>query len=179
MNDLETIKYIKKNYGDFIENAAGLNKVRASVLAGIMMRETRGGLSSLLSQPGPGGKGDKDKNGVYHGHGLMQIDDRSFPVFTSGLSWSNPDENIKFGADVLYRKIYFFERRSEHLMLLPEWNIERLGIAAYNCGEGNVLKAVNLGKNPDLATAGGNYSNEVLRFAVLYEKGLENAPKAV
>jgi len=179
MNDLETLKYIKTNYGDFIENASNLYSVRASIIAGIIMAETRGGFSSLLSQIGPGGKGDKDKNGIYHGYGLMQIDDRSFPAFTKSLAWSNPDENIKFGASVLRGKIRFFEKKKDIIKILPEWNIERLGIAAYNAGEGNVMKSVIRGENPDLITAHGSYSNKVLGYAKMYEKGLEKGAWAV
>jgi hypothetical protein len=179
MLDQEALRFIRDHYGDFIVKAAGLWRVRASVVAGIMMRETQGGLSPLLSIPGPGGKGDKDKNGIYHGHGLMQIDNRSFPAFCQGFSWSSPEANINFGTEVFYRKTRFFARRLDHLQLLPNWNAERLGIASYNAGEGNILRAVNKGVDPDLFTARHNYSAKVLEYASLYEGLANNAPKAV
>jgi hypothetical protein len=179
MTDRETLRYIRDHYGDFLVKAGETWGVRYAVLAGIMMRETRGGLSPLLSIPGPGGKGDKDKNGIYHGHGLMQIDNRSFPAFCSGYSWSSPEANINFGAEVLYRKIKFFARRLDHLELLEGWDLERLGIASYNAGEGNVLKAVNRGIEPDLKTARGDYSRKVLGYAALYMGLPVRPPEAV
>ena len=58
-------------------------------------------------------------------------------------------------------------------------DLERAAIAAYNCGEGNVLKALAQMKADPLAcgpdfidhyTAGRDYSREVLRYAVMYRE---------
>ncbi len=46
--------------------------------------------------------------------------------------------------------------------------VERAAIAAYNCGEGNVRKAIEAGIDVDAPTAGHDYSRAVLAFAEAY-----------
>lgn len=119
------------------------------------MQETRGGESSLLDAPGPAGRGDGR-----HGHGLMQIDDRSFPGFCKSEDWKDPAKNIDMGARILAEKKRFLATKG-----FPAALLERGAVAAYNCGEGNVLKAHLAGKDIDIRTAGHNYSARVMAFA--------------
>jgi hypothetical protein len=163
MNETEILRYIKTVYGAMIAEASADHQHRPEVMAGIIMRETQGGLSPLLDQQGPGGRGDRDPEGRYHGHGLCQIDDRSFPEFCASEAWKDPEENISFGAKVLAGKRRYLSQAG-----VPESLIERAAIAAYNCGEGNVLKAWRAEKDLDSATAGKNYSKCVLEFAAAY-----------
>ena len=44
-----------------------------------------------------------------------------------------------------------------------------LVIAAYNCGPGNVIKALRAGNNPDRFTSGGNYSEDVMNRAMFFQ----------
>lgn len=157
MTEIEILRFIHDTYGAIIAAAAKLHRHRPEVLAGIMMRETEGGLSRYLDKPGPEGRGDQG-----HGHGLMQIDDRSFPDFCGGPMWRDPSRNVHFGAWVLSRKRQYLSERVDDELL------ERATIAAYNCGEGNVSKALAASQDIDARTAHGNYSREVLRFAELY-----------
>lgn len=50
--------------------------------------------------------------------------------------------------------------------------LERATIAAYNAGEGRVLKCVRKGQDVDTFTAHGNYAKQVLEYAEAY-RGLE------
>jgi|PlaIllAssembly_1097288.scaffolds.fasta_scaffold1158821_1 hypothetical protein len=156
----ENLTFIKNTYHEMILDATYVWGGRPEVIAGIMMRETNGGLSPLLDVQGPAGRGDGG-----HGHGLMQIDDRWHSAFTSSDRWSNPKENIKYGAYVLRVKTQFFEKRQ---LLLTDITHEQLGIASYNAGESRVLKAFQRGDDPDIVTTHGNYSRMVLQYAEIY-----------
>ncbi len=96
MNELEILRHIRNAYGTLIQASAARHGHRPEVVAGIMMRETEGGLSRWCDPQGPACLGD---NG--HGHGLMQIDDRSFPEYCAGPEWQDPVSNIDFGCRVL------------------------------------------------------------------------------
>jgi len=165
--DIACLARIKTRYGAYIDGAAMAHRHRPEVLAGIMLRETRGGESTLLDVQGPAGKGDSG-----HGHGLMQIDDRSFPEFCHSEDWWDPLLNIEFGARVLAGKrktlVKMCVRAS--IVLTPD-ELERAAIAAYNCGEGNVFKTIVRKENVDLHSAHGDYSKSVLEYAEAY-KGL-------
>jgi len=100
---------------------AGLSRygVSAFDLAGILARESDGGWARAFIHPTPqppfvvseavlkewlaNGTGDGG-----HGHGLMQIDDRSFGPWLSSRNWRDGLTNIRKGAEVLRDKIRFF-----------------------------------------------------------------------
>ncbi len=169
MNDSarERLQFIRGQYGEFIRTSAGHHEHRPEVVAGIMMRETEGGLSKWLDKPGPEGRGDGG-----HGHGLMQIDDRSFPDFCRAERWQDPATNIDFGCRVLLGKSSFLKA---HFPQLAPDTLERAAVAAYNCGEGNVKKALEAGQDVDAFTTGHDYSRCVLDFAQAYLE-LEEPP---
>lgn len=164
LTEKQILEHIYNNYHKYLCRAAELNGLRPKILAGIMYRETAGGLSPLLDKIGPEGRGD---NG--HGRGLMQIDDRWWPGYINKNTWQDPESNINFGAYVLHIKIMFFTLKRN---ILPEEykdRTEELGIAAYNAGEGRVLKAIRNGESPDSVTAHGNYLSAVLEYGEKYE----------
>jgi hypothetical protein len=161
------LDHIRRQYATILRLAARMHGHRTEVLAGIMARETQGGLSPLLSEPGPWGKGDRDKTGHWHGHGLMQIDDRSFPEFCASPTWGDPRTNIDMAARVLASKRRYISGRPYGRQLTPP-ELERAAIAAYNAGEGRVMTCVTSAQDVDTYTAHGNYSREVLRLAEAY-----------
>ena len=169
MSETEILRHIRTAYGAMIVEASARHRHRPEVMAGIVMRETQGGLSSLLDRQGPEGRGDRDKEGRYHGHGLCQIDDRSFPEFCAGQDWKDPAKNIGMGAWVLGRKRAFLAARTLGFKLTDD-GLERAVIAAYNAGEVRVLNAIEQGRDPDACTAHGDYAAVVLRYADLYRK---------
>ncbi len=169
MSETEILRFIRETYGGMIADAALKHRHRPEVLAGIIMRETNGGLSHLLDRQGPEGRGDCDKEGRCHGHGLCQIDDRSFPEFCAGSDWKDAAKNIEMGAWVLGRKRAFLAARTIGFRLTND-DLERASIAAYNAGEGRVLKAIEQGRDVDSLTAHGDYAASALRFAEQYLK---------
>jgi hypothetical protein len=173
MSETEILRHIRTAYGAIIAEAAAKYRHRPEVMAGIVMRETQGGLSPLLDRPGPEGRGDRDHEGRYHGHGLCQIDDRSFPEFCAGPDWRDAAKNIAMGAWVLGRKRAFLAARTLGFKLTND-DLEKASIAAYNAGEGRVLQAIEQGGDPDSCTAHGDYAAAVLRYADIY-KSLEAA----
>lgn len=142
-------------FQDAILTAAKKHGVPAEVLAGILSRETRGMQQFFIGDHG-------------HGHGPMQIDDRSFPGICAAYraKQKSDAEMIHFGAEVLRQKIMYLrlvpQLANDHDML------ERAGIAAYNCGEGNVKRCVKLGADLDKLTTGQNYSADVLERAAFF-----------
>ena len=118
------------------------------------------------------------------GYGLMQIDVGSFPDFVSSGKWRDARENIHKGAAVLAAKMrYLAATPKTPSVTLSEFDARRRGVApgvyrdprplrgdlllraslaAYNTGELNVLKSVAVGVDPDVTTAGGNYSGDVV-----------------
>ena len=92
-----------------------------------------------------------------HGHGIMQIDDRSFPDFTSSPRAKDPRQNILKGGEVLNGKRRFLSNKGVSGDLLM-----RGSVAAYNGGESRVFTAIKEGRNVDSVTTNRNYSADVL-----------------
>lgn len=145
-----------------ILEAAKTYNFEPALLAAILTRETSA--LSVWCEPPPVGKlGD---NGF--GHGPMQIDKRSFPEWCS--QWSSGKltvrDGILKGAEVLAMKQKAIGR------LLPQLTGEealKAAVAAYNCGEGNVKKAVKAGKPVDAYTARGDYAEDVFIRRKFYQ----------
>ena len=76
------------------------NNINPAILAAICERETNYGTAHGLSVQGPTGTGDAG-----HGHGLMQIDDRSWAPWLAKNDWTDPYTNITKGAEILKGKI--------------------------------------------------------------------------
>jgi LysM repeat protein len=125
-----------------VRPAAAHFSVRASIILGVIEVETNG--HNVI---GDGG----------HGHGLMQIDDRSFGDWLArNANGLDPASNIMFGAGLLRQNIDFFNGNL------------RAGIAAFNAGPGGVQRALAETGDPDARTTGGNYSRRVLAHAAAF-----------
>jgi len=97
------------------------------------------------------------------GYGLMQIDYASFPEFIESGKWRDATENIRQGAEVLRQKMRFF--------MLPSTDpsdprpltgdaLMKAATAAYNTGEGNVLKSLKAKADIDRTTYTKDYSRK-------------------
>jgi peptidoglycan hydrolase-like protein with peptidoglycan-binding domain len=130
----------------YVNEAAKKYNLDPALLLGVMSRESNG-----RNVRGDGG----------HGRGLMQIDDRSWASWiNSHQGGMDPKSNIMKGAEILRDNINYFHG-----------NI-RDGLAAYNCGAGNVNKALRNGLSPDAYTTGHNYSADVLKREATFKKEL-------
>jgi hypothetical protein len=161
-----------ERYADAVTAAAAQYGVPAAVVAGIGSRESGWGLR--LRPAGPTGTGDwlprryptRYRSGPFppdgegFGRGLMQIDFDAHPFARTG-TWRDPAANIKYGVSVLAQASAFLDGRVK----LVGDRLLRAAVAAYNCGSGNVLRAIAAGHDVDFYTAGRNYSSDVLNRA--------------
>ena len=149
------VAQIKQAYGGLIAAAAVKWNIRPEVIGGIIRRESEG-RADVLGDAG-------------HGHGLMQIDDRSYPEFCNSDNWANPTDNINQGCGAFagYRKQVMAECEKFSVAATEE-DIERMSIAAFNCGADNAVHCFRHGEDIDNRTTGKDYSCCVLEFAAEY-----------
>ncbi|MGA9770364.1 MAG: transglycosylase SLT domain-containing protein, partial [Blastocatellia bacterium] len=160
----------------FIDEGAGRFNFQASVIGGMGSHESGWGLSRLLRPPGSGAAGTGDfarrspkpplrtgplpPDGGGFGRGLMQIDFDAHEFARTG-NWRDPRSNILFGCEVLANNFRLLQRRTS----LDGRELLQAAIAAYNCGAGNVLRAIRDGRDIDFFTAHRDYSKDVLNRA--------------
>jgi len=107
-----------------------------------------------------------------HGHGLMQIDDRSFPEFTKSEYWKDARLGILYGAKVLRQKWDDTQSSIGKRRIIKGnafigkdvgqgYEAQQVAIAAYNCGRWAHYN-VSKGKDVDRTTTGRDYSSDVL-----------------
>lgn len=134
----------------FFEHAAKAYELPVPLLLAIASRETN--CRNIL---GDGG----------HGHGIMQIDDRSFPAWCGSGRWMDAQEAIRMGAWVFSKKLYAISPA------VPAHDRMSVAAAAYNCGAPKAV-ANYLAGNVDRGTTGRDYSKDVFArervFAELY-----------
>ena len=119
------------------------------ILMGIASRETS--MQNIIGDHG-------------HGHGLMQIDDRSFPAWCRSGKWKVAIEGIRMGAFVLRSKYNY-----AHANGVPTGAVLKVAIASYNVGP-YAVEDYRTHLNPDMHTTGGNYSHDVLERAQVFKK---------
>jgi hypothetical protein len=138
-------------------------------LAGIMMCETEGGLSPLLVDVcNTPDIPDDDVGDSGHGHGLWQIDDRSYPDFCLSEDWKDAYKSALKVSEILEDRDFTLRRYSRVFSFpIPNW--ERAILASYNAGAAAVVRAIRFGFDVDKVTTGRNYSARVLQYAAIYE----------
>jgi hypothetical protein len=104
-----------------------------------------------------------------HGHSIYQIDDRSYKSWIDSGKWRDLGEATKKCLEVLEEKKTYLERKGYTLTKLGYYKFKQAIFAAYNCGQGNVSKALRKGMSPDRYTAHGNYGEDVLRLSKIVD----------
>jgi LysM repeat protein len=140
--NVDKMPEIYRQWIPYVEAAAAQYDLPPALLFAVMSRESNGN-----NELGDGG----------HGHGLMQIDDRSWGSWLATHDdGMDPASNIMEGAAILRSNIDYFGGNVAY------------GLAGYNCGAGNVEKALAAGLGPDGYTTFGNYSSDVLSRVAMF-----------
>ena len=197
MTDKQILLWIKKELGKSIAEAIEIKKpsplITESVLAAIAFREVgfllhkyvaaKTNFEAICSlMKGDLSKRDGETEKSYHGFSFWQIDVNTDLAFIKTGEWEIPLKACKTAIEILQRKMNCFTAAFTGKDLL------RVSIAAYNCGEGNIRKAIIKGYSVselidnndddnieakhfdiDIYTFNKDYSKEVLRFKELYE----------
>ena len=178
-SDKKMMQWIKDNLSVIINNSIANSNYTQDWLAGICARETGFLFTRYANQgftfdkictlmKGDYGKRPGDAAKQYHGFGFWQIDIGSFPAFISSGKWTDPLATAKMAVSVLNGKRIYLEQRGWQAKL-SETMWERAITAAYNCGEGNVNKALLRNLDVDAYTYAKDYSKEVFRYRNIYK----------
>lgn len=135
-----------KPLADTILRVAREQGLSPYLLAAIIQHES--GYGTLLTPKGPGGTGD-----FGHGHGLMQIDDRTWGDWLASNNWQDPYTNISKGAEIFRSSLSYFQSKG-----LTGDDLTNAAIAGYNANPAAVWSAIQKGKSPDAVTTGRNYA---------------------
>lgn len=102
------------------------------------------------------------------------VDDRSFPGFGTSDCWRDAHARAVETLRILAAKAHYLARHgtpTRGVRVMP-WATTVL--AAYNCGEGNVLKALKEHLDVDYYTAHADYSADVLARAAIFQELLSS-----
>ncbi|TAK97560.1 MAG: hypothetical protein EPO08_21090, partial [Rhodospirillaceae bacterium] len=153
-----------KTYAEIILQVAGETGVDPFLIAAVGQRESRWGLALDANMTGDAG----------HGHGIMQIDDRTWASWIASNDWTDPYTNVKKGAEILASNLSYFEGKG-----LTGNDLIAAAAAGYNHGPGAVWRNVSATGNPDDGpggpTAHGDYGRSVLASSSSYAVGFEVA----
>ena len=180
MTQRQILLWIKENLSPLIKKALEQKEViyTEDWLAGMIYREVGFLIGRYAAQnmkpevihtlmKGDYGQRDGETEKQYHGFGYPQIDIGSYPAFIKAGSWKDPYKSLLKMIDVLEEKrIYLASHLDFGTMDLH--TIHRAITAAYNCGQGNVVKAINKGYDPDRYTHNSDYSKMVWEYREAY-----------
>lgn len=185
MTTREILIWIHRNLRPYIDNAIIVKKqanpnliYTPDWLVGITYRETGVLIARYASQGmkpedihtlmrGDYSQRPGEKEKSHHGYGYTQIDIASFPEFVKSGKWKDPLQCYLMAIDVLEGKRKYIE---PHLPKLGGDDLQRAITAAYNCGEGNVYKALSAGNDVDSRTTGHDYSKDVWQRRNFYKQ---------
>jgi soluble lytic murein transglycosylase-like protein len=143
---LKALPLHARQYAAQLEGAARVHGVDPFLLAAVLEQESDFG--AALTPKGPGGKGDRG-----YGHGVGQIDSRTWGAWLKSAAWWDFGTNATKAAEIL----------AAGLKAFPS-NVAA-GLAAYNAGPGRVRQALAAGKAPGSVTThtrGVSYPDSVL-----------------
>lgn len=176
--DRSTLGWIKRELGPIIRQAIEDSQTiefDEALLAAMAYRETVGIISRYkdthhLKELATLTRGDYSRRSgeaepQYHGFSFWQIDIDSFPDFIKSGDWKDPYKACRKAIAVLDGKMRYIRGR----VSLDKDRLYRASIAAYNCGEGNVVKVLKARQDVDSRTAHGDYSKSVLEIKALYK----------
>jgi len=132
------------------------------VLMGIASRESRFGLLLDENDRGDGG----------HGHGIMQVDDRSHAGFCSSGQWHDLAASLEYVHKNVIVPAFNYLGDDFELFGVDYAVLFQGAIAAYNCGSGNVRKALEARQGVDARTTGKDYSVDVIGRAIALKEAL-------
>lgn len=118
-------------------------------------------------------------DGLGWGRGLMQVDWASNQDWLAANDWRNPAINIAKGADIFIGKRGFLSatpaagatvrgtdgKAYRDPRPISGLALVKASLAAYNRGEGGVLVALAMGRDPDGGTTGGDYASDTFKDA--------------
>ncbi len=177
MTEKQIIGWIKTNLSPIIEKAIGDSQpviYTTDWLAAMAMREVNFLIARNASKPfnvvcelmkGDYGQREGEAEKKYHGFSFWQIDIGSFPDFIKSGDWQDPYKSCLKAISVLEDKRKYLV---SHLPTLSGNELNRAITASYNCGQGNVFKALSKGLDVDIYTHQHNYSKEVWRYRDIY-----------
>ena len=176
--DAKMMLWIKNNLAKIIQQAVVSSVYAEDWLAGMCARETGFLFTRFANQDksfeevcllmkGDFGKRSGDAAKIFHGFGFWQIDIGSFPGFINSGKWKDPLETGQMAVTVLDQKKDFLQQKGWQ-QKLSATNFERAITAAYNCGQGNVHKALANNRDVDFFTFSKDYSKEVFRYRNIY-----------
>jgi len=185
----DILNWIHENLGSAIreltDNKYSDSLYTEALLAGITCRETgflilryanQGKdfetICSLMKGDYSRRPGESSKR--YHGFGFIQIDINSYPKFIEDTPLSDYISYFEKSILVLEEKRLFLERNGYNAAKLGNDIFLQAIVASYNCGQGNVLRALNNGYDVDKYTFGGDYSKSVFEFRYTYWKLFNN-----
>lgn len=177
MTQRQILLWIKENLGPIIQKAIEKNPeviYTEDWLAAMAYRETGfliGRYADKKIKPFAihslmmGDYSQRDGEGVkqYHGFGYWQIDTGSYLAFIKSGAWKDPYKTCMKAIEVLEEKRIYLAQNLD-FGKIDLHTIHRAITAAYNCGQGNVLKALNKGYDVDRYTHNGDYSKMVWEY---------------
>jgi hypothetical protein len=174
----QLLLWIKENLGEAIRAAVQGTSYAEDWLGGMVARETGFLITRYVNQgllpsevavrmKGDYGQRPGESDKQYHGYGYWQIDVGSYPDFVQSGDWQDPLKTARKAVLVLEEKRKFLNAQMPGL---DGEALERAVTAAYNCGQGNVLKTLKAGDDVDRYTFSKNYSADVFRNRARYQE---------
>lgn len=161
LSDLRLVIPFRRLIGDVCD----LTGEDPYVLAAIGLRESRFGTAAPYwpknTADGWGDGATEAEPAKGYGYGYFQIDKRFHREFLNRQDRKDPAEQAFYACSILRGNRAWF-KRNPSIRTDDAERLQRMVVAAYNCGCGNVKKALDAGLDIDARTTGKDYSRWVL-----------------
>lgn len=143
-------------YSDVILQVASEQSIDPLLITALGEQETQWTTAAGYSPKGdPRGTGDAG-----HGHGIMQIDDRTWGDWLASHDWGDPYTNITKGVQILKQNLAYFAGKG-----LTGSTQLKAALAAYNHGPGNVWANIQANRDIDYGTSQSSVSGQRLGYS--------------